>query len=91
MEEAPESIAPPTSGKTCIRFEAPDPRGLSINGKPLREHLQQAGLTMPLKLRPLLQSLSFADFEARYTGRADVRRMRRGRWSASFCMGFCRG
>lgn len=66
IEEVPEPIAPSASGKPFIRFEAPDPRGLSINGKPLREHLQQAGLTTPLKLRPLLESLSFADFEVRY-------------------------
>jgi transposase len=66
IEEVPEPIAPSASGKPFIRFEAPDPRGLSINGKPLGEHLQQAGLTTPLKLRPLLQSLSFWDFEARY-------------------------
>jgi transposase len=66
IEAAPEPIVPSASGKTGIRFEAPDPRGLSINGKPLCEHLQQAGLTAPLKLRPLLQSLSFADFEAHY-------------------------
>ncbi len=46
IEEQPESIAPSASGKPFIRFEAPDPRGLSINGKPLGEHLQQAGLTM---------------------------------------------
>lgn len=59
-------IAEPLSSKPVVRFEAPDPQELSINGKPLREHLQQAGLTVPLKLRPLLQSLSFADFEARY-------------------------
>ncbi|MBE0436235.1 MAG: hypothetical protein IBX56_10585 [Methylomicrobium sp.] len=39
---------------------------MPINSKPLREHLQQAGLTTPLKLRPLLQSLSFTDFEARH-------------------------
>ena len=64
--EIPESIAPSASGKQGIRFEAPDPCGLSINGKPLRDHLQQAGLTTPLKLRPLLQALCFTDFEAHY-------------------------
>lgn len=65
-EAVPDPIAPSTSSKSGLRFEAPDPRRLSINGKPLREHLQQAGLTTPLKLQPLLQSLSFADFEAGY-------------------------
>lgn len=66
VEQLPEFIAQSISSEPVARFEAPDPRGLSINGKPLREHLEQAGLTIPLKLRPFLQSLSFAEFEARY-------------------------
>lgn len=66
VEQLPEFIAQSISSEPMARFEAPDPLGLSINGKPLREHLEQAGLTIPLKLRPFLQSLSFAEFEARY-------------------------
>ena len=59
-------IAKLASVTSPVRFEVPDPRNLSINGKPLEEHLQLAGLTAPLKLRPLLLSLSLAEFEASY-------------------------
>ncbi len=65
-EQLPEAIAQSILNESPIRFEAPDPSHLSINGKPLREHLEYSGLTAPLKLRPLLQSLSFAEFETRY-------------------------
>lgn len=61
-----EIIAKPASAASLVCFEAPDPRNLSINGKPLEEHLQLAGLTTPLKLRPLLTTLSFTEFEASY-------------------------
>ena len=66
VEQVPEVTASAPSCETFIRFEEPEPFSLSINGKPLREHLEQAGLTIPLKLRPIVQSLSFAEFEARY-------------------------
>ena len=65
-EQLSERIARTITNESPIRFEAPDPHHLSINGKPLREHLEYSGLTTPLKLRHLLQSLSFAEFETRY-------------------------
>lgn len=65
-EKVPEETPQVAPTQYPIRFEAPDPHLLSINGKPLHEHLSDCGLKAPLKLRPLLQSLSFEAFEIRY-------------------------
>ena len=83
VEPPGEPITQSISAEPLVRFEAPDPSGLSINGKPLHEHLEQAGLSIPLKLRPLLQSLSFAEFEAGYRpgGRPPAKTSRQGQGS----------
>ena len=48
------------------RFEAPDPRSIFINRVRLDEHLKSVELKTPLRIRPLLDKLSFAEFEAGY-------------------------
>lgn len=56
---------PETSG-VAVRFEEPNPRAIRINEVPLEELLKQNGQRAPLKLRELLTSLSFAQFESAY-------------------------
>jgi transposase len=50
----------------CVQFVAPDPCAIFINQVRLDEHLQATGLKTPLRLRPFLEALSFAEFEASY-------------------------
>jgi transposase len=49
-----------------VKFESPDPRAIFINQVRLDEHLQTAELTAPLRVRTVLESLSFAEFEQAY-------------------------
>lgn len=55
-----------TPVKDVVKFQAPDPRDILINRIRLEDHLKAVGLTTPLKMRALLESLSFAEFEHHY-------------------------
>ena len=64
MPESPPVIA--RESTLAVKFEAPDPRAIRINQVRLDEHLKSVGLKTPLRIRPLLEKLSFADFEKGY-------------------------
>ena len=49
-----------------VKFESPDPRSIFINQVRLGEHLQAVGLKAPLRIRPLLEQLSLAEFAQAY-------------------------
>lgn len=49
-----------------VRFVSRDPHAIFINQVRLDEHLRAVGLKGPLRLRPLLETLSFAGFEQVY-------------------------
>lgn len=49
-----------------VKFESPDPRLIFINQVRLDEHLQAVGLKAPLRIRGLLEQLSWAEFEQAY-------------------------
>lgn len=57
----PEALLAPR-----MKFESPDPRLILINHVRLDEYLKAAGLQAPLRIRPLLENLSFAEFEKGY-------------------------
>lgn len=65
MEERPPAA---TSLRVAggVQFVAPDPCAIFINQVRLDEHLQATGLKTPLRLRPFLEGLSFAEFETSY-------------------------
>lgn len=50
----------------AVKFHAPDPRDIFINQTRLEDHLKAVGLKAPLKMRAILDQLSFAEFEGRY-------------------------
>lgn len=52
--------------KGAVKFQAPDPGDILINQIRLEDHLKAVGLTAPLKMRALIESLSFAEFESHY-------------------------
>jgi transposase len=52
--------------KPPVRFEDPDPKAICINQLRLDEHLKAMGQRQPLKIRALLDALSFTAFEAVY-------------------------
>lgn len=58
-------VAEPLS-TPLVKFESPDPRAIFINQVRLDEHLKAMGLKAPLRVRPLLEQLSFAEFEQSY-------------------------
>ena len=66
----PEAVVTAAVAKTLlaprVKFESPDPRLILINHVRLDEHLKAAGLQAPLRIRPLLENLSFAEFEKGY-------------------------
>jgi len=59
-------LAARSTAATAVQFIDPDPRAIRINEVPLEELLKQAGQGAPLKLRELLTSLSFTEFEQVY-------------------------
>jgi transposase len=64
-EEAKAAGAEPLSAP-LVKFESPDPRSIFINQVRLDEHLKAVGLKTPLRVRQLLEQLSFAEFERGY-------------------------
>lgn len=50
-----------------VRFNAPDPRIIMLNGVRLDEHLQRSGEKAALKVRKLLQEQSWEVFESSYS------------------------
>ena len=67
-EEIVEALpkASNTATERAVKFHAPDPRDILINQVRLEDHLKAVGLTTPLKIRVVLERLSFAEFEKHY-------------------------
>jgi transposase len=67
-EEIVEALpkASNTATERAVKFHAPDPRDILINQIRLEDHLKAVGLTTPLKMRVVLERLSFAEFEKHY-------------------------
>lgn len=61
-------VAPtcPPGHPLAVQFVAPDPKTILINQVRLDDHLKQVGQTTPLKIRSLLESVSFEVFEKDY-------------------------
>lgn len=63
--QAPQPDAAPKDAG-AVRFEAPDPKAIFINQARLDEHLVRMGQRTPLKVRALLDGISFEAFEQAY-------------------------
>ncbi len=63
---APESCAGVPGNRLAVRFEMPDPKDIFINQVRLDEHLTRTGQRTPLRVRALLDDLSFEEFEKDY-------------------------
>lgn len=63
----PEATKNSQSKSCVVRFNAPDPRSILLNGVTLDEHLHRSGEKSALKVRRLLQDQSWEVFESAYS------------------------
>lgn len=63
-QDSPEKKVKSTPG--TVKFEAPDPHNIVLNGVRLDEHLKQMGEQSALKVRVLLQEQAWSEFESAY-------------------------
>lgn len=66
LDEMPTHQIPQAAEKPLVRFNTQDPSRILINQLPLGEHLKQIEHTAPLRIRKLLDRVSFAELEKAY-------------------------
>jgi transposase len=69
QESLPETKERAQSNTKAVKFNAPDPRSIQLNGVRLDEYLQHSGEKAALKVRELLQTQSWEVFESAYSAK----------------------
>ncbi|MEJ2620257.1 MAG: hypothetical protein P8163_08335 [Candidatus Thiodiazotropha sp.] len=63
----PETKEHTQTTPSAVKFYAPDPRNILLNGVRLDEYLQRSGAKATLKVRKMLEDQSWEVFESAYS------------------------